>query len=79
VRDVLLKNTPTKRFAQTDEIGALTAFLCSPNATSITGTSFWDFLLDLKEVGRSHADVWLKENFDSIGRRSTVDINKAYL
>jgi NTE family protein len=39
----------------------------------------WDFLLDLKEIGRSHADAWLKENFDQIGRRSTIDINKAYL
>ena len=39
----------------------------------------WDFLLDLKEVGRTHADAWLKENFESIGRRSTVDINSAYL
>jgi NTE family protein len=39
----------------------------------------WDFLLDLKEVGRAHADAWLKENFDQIGRRSTIDINKAYL
>jgi len=39
----------------------------------------WDFLLELKEVGRSHADAWLKENFDSIGRRSTIDINKTYL
>jgi NTE family protein len=39
----------------------------------------WDFLLDLKEVGRAHADAWLKENFDQIGRRSTIDINKTYL
>ena len=39
----------------------------------------WDFLLELKEVGRSHADAWLKENFDSIGRRSTININKTYL
>lgn len=39
----------------------------------------WDFLLDLKEVGRTHADAWLKQNFDQIGRRSTVDINQAYL
>jgi NTE family protein len=39
----------------------------------------WDFLLDLKEVGRAHADAWLRENFDQIGRRSTIDINKTYL
>ena len=35
--------------------------------------------LDLKEVGRAHAEAWLKENFEHIGRRSTIDINQAYL
>src|SRR3569833_54650 len=31
IRDVLLKNTPTKTFAEAGEIAALTAFLCGPN------------------------------------------------
>ena len=39
VRDVLLKNTPTKSFAQASEIGALTAFLCGPHSSAITGTA----------------------------------------
>src|SRR4029453_12771017 len=39
VRDGLLKNTPSKRFAEAGEIGALTAFLCGPDAGSITGTA----------------------------------------
>jgi 3-hydroxybutyrate dehydrogenase len=39
IRDVLLKNTPTKTFAEAGEIGALTAFLCGPNSSSITGTA----------------------------------------
>jgi 3-hydroxybutyrate dehydrogenase len=39
VRDVLLKNTPSKRFAEAREIGALTAFLCGPDSSSITGTA----------------------------------------
>jgi NTE family protein len=39
----------------------------------------WDFLLELKEAGRTHADSWLAEHFDSIGRRSTVDIHETYL
>jgi len=39
----------------------------------------WDFLLELKEVGRTHADAWLKEHYDSLGRRSTIDINQTYL
>jgi 3-hydroxybutyrate dehydrogenase len=39
VRDVLLKNQPNKRFATVEEMGALTAFLCSDGAASITGTA----------------------------------------
>ena len=39
VRDVLLKNQPNKRFADVEELGALTVFLCSPGAASITGTA----------------------------------------
>lgn len=39
IADVLLKAQPTKRFAQASEIGALTAFLCSESAASITGAS----------------------------------------
>jgi 3-hydroxybutyrate dehydrogenase len=39
IRDVLLKNTPTKTFAEAGEIGALTAFLCGPHSGSITGTA----------------------------------------
>lgn len=39
ITDILLKAQPNKRFAETSEIGALTAFLCSENAASITGAS----------------------------------------
>jgi 3-hydroxybutyrate dehydrogenase len=39
ITDVLLKAQPNKRFAETSEIGALTAFLCSDDARSITGTA----------------------------------------
>ena len=39
IRDVLLKNQPNKRFATVEEIGALTAFLCSEFGASITGTA----------------------------------------
>ncbi|MEK0084004.1 3-hydroxybutyrate dehydrogenase [Benzoatithermus flavus] len=39
IRDVLLVNQPTKRFATVEEMGALTVFLCSEAAASITGTA----------------------------------------
>lgn len=39
VRDVLLAAQSTKRFVTTSEVAALTAFLCSPGAASITGTA----------------------------------------
>ena len=38
VRDVLLAAQPTKRFVEVSEIAAVTAFLCSDSARSITGT-----------------------------------------
>jgi 3-hydroxybutyrate dehydrogenase len=39
IRNVLLANQPNKRFATVEEMGALTAFLCSDAAQSITGTA----------------------------------------
>jgi 3-hydroxybutyrate dehydrogenase len=39
IHDVLLAQQPNKRFATVDEMGALTAFLCSDAAASITGVA----------------------------------------
>src|SRR4051812_17927607 len=39
IRDVLLAQQPNKRFASVDEIGAMTAFLASEAAASITGAA----------------------------------------
>lgn len=39
VQNVMLEAQPTKKFVQTDEVAALTLFLCSDAATSITGTA----------------------------------------
>ena len=39
VRDVMLGGQPTKEFVTTEQLGALTVFLCSDAAASITGTA----------------------------------------
>jgi 3-hydroxybutyrate dehydrogenase len=39
IRDVLLASQPNKRFATVEEMGAVTAFLCSQAAASITGAA----------------------------------------
>ncbi|WEX74093.1 3-hydroxybutyrate dehydrogenase [Sinorhizobium numidicum] len=39
IRDVFLKDQPTKRFATVEELGALSVFLCSSSAASITGAA----------------------------------------
>jgi hypothetical protein len=39
----------------------------------------WGFLLGLRDVGRATAGEWLSQQFDSLGRRSTVDIQVTYL
>ncbi len=39
IRNVLLAAQPSKRFADVDELGALTVFLCSEAARSITGAA----------------------------------------
>jgi 3-hydroxybutyrate dehydrogenase len=37
IRDVILAAQPTKKFVTVDEVAALTAFLCTAAAASITG------------------------------------------
>ena len=39
----------------------------------------WDFLLGLRDAGRLMAKQWLEKNYDAIGERCTVDIQKEYL
>ncbi len=39
----------------------------------------WDFITALKENGRQSAKAWLAQNFDKIGKESSVDIGARYL
>jgi len=38
-----------------------------------------DFLLHVKEIGRVAADAWLKQNWDAINVRSSIDIKTMFL
>lgn len=38
----------------------------------------WSFLNELKEKGRAIADTWLNDNFDNIGKTSSVDLRKMF-
>lgn len=37
----------------------------------------WDYLVHLRDMGRKHAERWLKENWDSVGEKSTFDLSCA--
>lgn len=39
----------------------------------------WGFLTQLRDKGRNHAEQWLAENFDQIGRESSVDVRAEFL
>jgi NTE family protein len=36
----------------------------------------WKFLLTLRDLGRAAAETWLQENYDMIGKQSTIDFNE---
>lgn len=38
----------------------------------------WEFLLDLKQRGRQIAEQWLEENFDHIGKKSSVNLPSVF-
>ena len=40
INDVLLAKQPTKKFVQTDDIGALVVFLCRVEAGNVTGANW---------------------------------------
>jgi NTE family protein len=39
----------------------------------------WEFLTNLRDVGRARAEAWLEAHFDQLGRESTIDIRAKYL
>ncbi|MCO6480902.1 MAG: patatin-like phospholipase family protein [Phaeodactylibacter sp.] len=39
----------------------------------------WDFLCQLRDVGRQKADEWLSENFERLGKESTCDVRATFL
>jgi NTE family protein len=39
----------------------------------------WEFLIHLRDAGRAHASAWLEENFERLGKESTVDIEATFL
>ncbi len=41
--------------------------------------SDWKFLTMLRDRGRDHTTSWLEKNFDSLGVRSSVDLQKEFL
>ena len=38
----------------------------------------WAFLTSLRDAGRRAADIWLKNHFDDIGERDTVDLRAMF-
>lgn len=36
----------------------------------------WDFLLQLRDLGRAAGEKWLKENYDKIGNEGTIDFDE---
>lgn len=36
----------------------------------------WDFLVQLRDLGRQAAEVWLEAHYQSIGKKTTIDFNE---
>lgn len=39
-------------------------------------TPDWDFLLELRNLGRQAAEVWIKENYEAIGKHATINFDE---
>jgi NTE family protein len=38
----------------------------------------WEFLTHLHDIGYQTTEAWLDENFDALGNRSTLDVERIY-
>lgn len=39
----------------------------------------WNFLIYLRDKGRNVAKIWLEENFETLGKNSSIDLDKEFL
>ncbi|MBN3760627.1 hypothetical protein [Burkholderia sp. Ac-20365] len=39
----------------------------------------WSLLCYLRDEGRARAEAWLRDNFDAIGERSSIDLRAEFL
>jgi NTE family protein len=47
-------------------------------ATASKANTKWSFLTGLRDSGRATAERWLAENFDHIGKRTSIDLEKEF-
>jgi NTE family protein len=47
-------------------------------AVASKANTAWPFLTGLRDQGRATAEQWLAENFDHLGKRSTIDLAKEF-
>jgi predicted acylesterase/phospholipase RssA len=52
--------------------------MCGLSVASKFNTD-WAFLCKLRDLGREAATLWLAQNFEHLGERSSVDVNRDYL
>ncbi len=53
-------------------------FVCGRGVSSKLNAD-WEFLTNLRDVGREQAGRWLAENFDRLSNESTADIRARFL
>jgi NTE family protein len=46
--------------------------------TASKSNTKWSFLTGLRDFGRATAEKWLAENFDHVGKRTTIDLEKDF-